>query len=177
MFLSILISILSLPPTLALAGEVYKWIDEKGIVYLTDDLYQVPERFRDGVERMIVPDRLDEPVQRSEKIPSPSAAEPESSSVTPPRPRSGFIPFEKFKHLTEGMTEAEVLSRIGPPTREVKDEVEIKGYYTPGGMVRRETLVKRYYYIGDPDLGERTTVIHFKNGVVTKIERIFPPTW
>ncbi len=176
-FISIFISILSLAPTLGLAGEVYKWIDEKGVVYLTDDLYHVPERFRDRVERIVVPDRYDEPVQPLEKVLSPSVAEPEGPPVTPPRPRSGFIPFEKFKHLTEGMSEAEVLSRVGPPTREVKDEVEVKGYYTPGGMVRRETLVKRYYYIGDPDLGERTTVIHFKNGVVTKIERIFPPTW
>lgn len=90
---------------------------------------------------------------------------------------SGFIPFDKFKYLTEGMSEAEVLSRFGPPTREMKDEIEVEGYFTRRGIIKREVQVKRFYYIGNPDLGERTTIIHFKNGIVQKIERIFPPTW
>ena len=169
--------IFSLLPTLVLGGEIYKWVDERGLLHFSDDLYQIPEKFRNQVQKIIVPDRVDEPVQPSEKIAPPSITEPDKPKVAPLRPPSGFIPFDKFIYLTEGMSEAEVLSRFGPPTREVKDEVEVKGYYTPGGMVRKETLVKRYYYIGDPDLGERTTIIHFKNGMVYKIERIFPPTW
>ncbi len=90
---------------------------------------------------------------------------------------SGFIPFDKFKYLTEGMTEAEVLSRFGPPTKEVSDEFEVEGYFIRMGGVKRIVQVKRYYYIGNPDLGERTTIIHFRNGIVQKIERIFPPKW
>jgi len=176
-FISISILVLFTTPALLLGGEVYKWVAERATVHLSDDLYQIPERFRGQVEKTIVPDRFDELVQASEKIPAPSIIEPEKPKVSPIRPPSGFIPFDKFKYLTEGMTEAEVLSRFGPPTQEVRDEIEVRGYYTQGGIVRRETLIKRYYYIGDPDLGERTTIIHFKNGVVYKIERIFPPTW
>jgi len=103
--------------------------------------------------------------------------EPEKPKVIQVKPPSGFIPFDKFKYLTEGMSEAEVLSRFGPPTKEVKDEIEVEGYFTRKGSIKREVLVKRYYYIGDPELGERTTIIHFKNGIVYKIERIFPSTW
>lgn len=103
--------------------------------------------------------------------------EPEKPKAAPLRPPSGFIPFNKFIYLTEGMSEAEVLSRVGPPTQVTKDEIEVEGYLTQKGILKREVLVKRYYYIGDPDLGERTTVIHFKNGIIHKIERIFPPTW
>lgn len=169
--------IFSLLPILAWGEEVYKWVDEGGVLHLSDDLNQIPERFRGKVDKIIVPDSINEPVQPSEKIVPPSVTEPEKPKVAPLKPPSGFIPFNKFIYLTEGMSEAEVLSRFGPPTQEVKDEVEVKGYSTPGGMVRKETLVKRYYYIGDPDLGERTTVIHFKSGIVYRIERIFPPTW
>jgi hypothetical protein len=75
------------------------------------------------------------------------------------------------------MTEAEVLSRLGPPTREVADETETRGGFSKSGFSKRKVLVKRYYYIGDYDLGERTTVIHLRNGTVQKIERVFPPTW
>jgi hypothetical protein len=169
--------IFSLLPNLVLGGEIYKWVDERGLIHLSDDLYQIPEKFRDQVQKIIVPDRVDEPVQPSEKIPVPSITEPEKPKVAPLRPPSGFIPFDKFIYLTEGMSEAEVLSRFGPPTQVVKDEIEVEGYFTQKGIVKREALVKRYYYIGDPDLGERTTIIHFKNGIVHKIERIFPPTW
>ncbi len=42
-------------------------------------------------------------------------------------PSPGYIPFERFKHVTKGMTEAEVLSRFGPPTRVEEDEVKSKG--------------------------------------------------
>jgi hypothetical protein len=175
----IFICCLALPwvPALALAEVVYKWVDEKGLIHLTDDLYKIPDKFRDQVQKIIVPDSVDEPVQPSEKTPVPSIAEPEKPKIAPLRPPSGFIPFNKFIYLTEGMSEAEVLSRVGPPTQVTKDEIEVEGYFTQKGILKREVLMKRYYYIGDPDLGERTTVIHFKNGVVTKIERIFPPTW
>ncbi len=168
---------LALVPAFASGEVVYKWVDEKGLIHLSDDLYQIPEKFRDQVQKIIVPDSVDEPVQPSEKSSVPFIAEPEKPKVAPVKPPSGFIPFNKFIYLTEGMSEAEVLSRVGPPTQVTKDEVEVEGYLTQKGILKREALVKRYYYIGDPDLGERTTVIHFKNGVVTKIERIFPPTW
>ncbi len=168
---------LLLVPALASAEVVYKWIDERGLIHLSDDFYSIPEKFRDQVQKIFVPDSVDEPMPPSEKTPVPSIAEPEKPRVTPARPPSGFIPFNKFIYLTEGMSEAEVLSRVGSPTQVTKDEIEVEGYLTQKGVLKREVLVKRYYYIGDPDLGERTTVIHFKNGVVTKIERIFPPTW
>ncbi|NWF93906.1 MAG: DUF4124 domain-containing protein [Syntrophaceae bacterium] len=175
--LSFFILILLIRSAFAWGGEVYKWVDERGTVHFDEDPYKVPEMFRDRVERIVVPDALDEPMKPLEETPPPSVAEAERPRVSPSPPPSGFVPFDKFKHITEGMSEAEVLSRLGPPTQEVRDEAEVKGYYTPGSMVKREVVIKRYYYIGDPDLGERTTVIHFKNGVVTKIERIFPPTW
>ena len=167
----------SLLPNLVSGEEVYKWVDERGLIHLSDDFYTIPEKFRGQVQKIIVPDSVDEPMPPSEKTPVPSIAEPEKPKVAPVRPPSGFIPFNKFIYLTEGMSEAEVLSRVGPPTQVTKDEIEVEGYFTQKGILKREVLVKRYYYIGDPDLGERTTVIHFKNGMVTKIERIFPPTW
>ena len=41
-------------------AEVYKWIDEKGIVHYTDDIMQVPEKDRPMTEEMGLPERKDE---------------------------------------------------------------------------------------------------------------------
>jgi hypothetical protein len=33
-------------------GEIYKWVDEKGVVHFTDDTSQIPEKYRDQMERL-----------------------------------------------------------------------------------------------------------------------------
>lgn len=33
-------------------AEVYKWVDEKGVVYFTDDITQVPEKYRSRAEKI-----------------------------------------------------------------------------------------------------------------------------
>ena len=35
-------------------GEVYKWVDEKGVTHFTDDMTQVPQRFQPKAERIEV---------------------------------------------------------------------------------------------------------------------------
>ncbi len=108
-------------------------------------------------------------------------------------PSPGYIPFDKFKYVTKGMTEAEVLSRFGPPTREEEGEIKSKGtvsggsvsgFVHPGGSIsgtvsggsyKGETVVvKRYYYIGDRSKGEQTRIITFEKGKVVYYESIAP---
>jgi len=108
-------------------------------------------------------------------------------------PSPGYIPFEKFKHVTKGMTEAEVLSRFGPPTREERDEVKssgtisggtVSGHVSPGGSVSgsvsggtftgETVVVKKYYYIGDRSKGEQTRIIIFEKGKVIDYKSISP---
>jgi hypothetical protein len=107
-------------------------------------------------------------------------------------PSPGYIPFEKFKYATKGMTEAEVLSRFGPPTRLEEDEVKSKGTVSggtvsgfvslsgsvsgtvSGGSFRGEAIVvKKYYYIGDRSKGEQTRVIIFEKGRVVNYQTIY----
>ena len=33
-------------------AEVYRWVDDKGVVHFTDDIIQVPEKYRPKAERM-----------------------------------------------------------------------------------------------------------------------------
>ena len=42
--------------TLAFSQEVYRWVDEKGTIHLTDDLGQVPEKYRGRIQRELPPD-------------------------------------------------------------------------------------------------------------------------
>jgi chromosome segregation ATPase len=37
-------------------AQVYKWADEKGVTYFTDDITQVPEKYRPRAERIEVPE-------------------------------------------------------------------------------------------------------------------------
>lgn len=70
--------------------------------------------------------------------------------------RAQAIPYDVNMHLKTGMTEAEILQRCGPPTKEDIDDA-VSG-------------TKRYSYIGKKD--EKITVIYFKRGKVYKIDRI-----
>ena len=184
-------------------GEIYKWVDEKGTVHFTEDPEIIPERYRENVksrtteedlmspeERMKVKreregqergERSKKEIPKTTETPKPVRRTESESADSGPSP--GYIPFEKFKHVTEGMTEAEVLSRLGSPTREEEDEVKSKGKITghvsSGGSLSarhkgEEYVVKRYYYIGDRSKGEQTRVITFEKGRVVSYSSISP---
>ena len=37
-------------------AEVYRWVDDKGVVYFTDDITLIPEKYRPKAERMGLPE-------------------------------------------------------------------------------------------------------------------------
>ena len=39
------------------AGEIFRWVDENGVVHFTDNLHNIPENNRAGSERIKTPDR------------------------------------------------------------------------------------------------------------------------
>lgn len=41
-------------------AEVYKWVDEKGVVFFTDDITQVPEKYRPKAEKIGLPEGKEE---------------------------------------------------------------------------------------------------------------------
>jgi hypothetical protein len=50
-------------------AEVYKWVDEKGVVYFTDDIMQVPEKYRPKSERIGLPEGKEETKVEGESTP------------------------------------------------------------------------------------------------------------
>jgi len=64
--------------TPALAAEYYRWVDENGVLHITDNLHNVPEKQRGKAKRLTSSE-------------SPRAAEPE----TKPAPRKASIPMER----------------------------------------------------------------------------------
>ena len=203
-------------------AEIYKWVDEKGTVHFTEDPATIPERHKEKVESRATEEdsmtmeekirarrqyerelndrkrtekneaelrRLGEQPKRIQK----RKEEAKETSDTPSAPSPGYIPFEKFKYITKGMAEAEVLGRLGPPTREEEGEAKsrgtvsggtVSGFVSPGGSVSGtvsggsysgETIVvKRFYYIGDRSKGEQTRIITFERGKVVSYSSITP---
>jgi hypothetical protein len=41
-------------------AQVYKWVDEKGVTYFTDDITQIPGKYRSKAERIGVPEEKQE---------------------------------------------------------------------------------------------------------------------
>jgi hypothetical protein len=64
--------------TLAFGQEVYRWVDEKGTVHFTDDLGQIPEKYRGQFQRERPPEEPP-PAQPSppQSIQGPKSAEGE----------------------------------------------------------------------------------------------------
>ncbi len=73
--LLILMGLTFLSFSMAFGQEVYKWVDERGTVHFTDDLGQVPEKYR---TRIIKEKPLGEPDS------SPTTSPP---SMIPPKPK------------------------------------------------------------------------------------------
>lgn len=67
------------------AAEYYRWVDEKGVLHITDNLHNVPPKQRDGANR----------IQARE---SPRVAEPEYKAP-PPAPRKASVPIEKHGNI------------------------------------------------------------------------------
>ena len=63
------------------AAEYYRWIDENGVLHITDNLHNVPAKQREGADR----------IQTRE---TPRVPDPEIKPV-PPAPLRASVPFEK----------------------------------------------------------------------------------
>lgn len=50
-------------------AEIFKWVDEKGVVHFTDDILQVPEKYRSEVKKMELPERIEETKAEEESTP------------------------------------------------------------------------------------------------------------
>jgi clan AA aspartic protease (TIGR02281 family) len=69
-------------PLRAIAADIYRWVDEKGIVHFTDNPHNIPEKFRAGTNR----------IKAKESAPDPRALKslsPDKASV--PMQRKGDI--------------------------------------------------------------------------------------
>ena len=71
-----------LPITPACAAEYFRWVDEKGVTHITDNLHNVPPKQREKVNRMATPE-------------NPRTVEPPAK----PPPRKASIPIEKHGHV------------------------------------------------------------------------------
>ena len=161
----------------------YRWTDETGHLYITDDWAKVPERFRHDAETLELPplpvvtsppdeERKPEP-QRTPLPPQTTPEEKELESDNADRiPREPYvykeIPFYEFMHIRVGMDEAEVLSRLGFPSLITPSD------YFYGDRGRYRSRIIRLIYLGNRDLGQKTTIIEIQDGRVVHIERIFP---
>lgn len=94
-----LLILLLFGPALSGYGEIYKWVDEQGTVHFTDDLSNIPERYREDAETRKPTKETSTPQPREiSESPSPLSRKPAEAE--------GFEVELKRKHET---WEAEVL--------------------------------------------------------------------
>ena len=75
MGLLILMGLTFLSFSLAFGQEVYRWVDEQGTVHFTDDLGQVPEKYRDKIQKKEPPKEppITQPIPPQPAPPQPLA--------------------------------------------------------------------------------------------------------
>jgi hypothetical protein len=78
MGLLILMGLTFLSFSLAFGQEVYRWVDEQGTVHFTDDLGQVPEKYRDKIQKKEPPKEppITQPIPPQPTPPQPAPSQP-----------------------------------------------------------------------------------------------------
>jgi hypothetical protein len=97
----IVIAALLLFASAAFGQEVYRWVDEQGIIHFTDDLGQVPEKYQDQVQKKKLP----------KEPPLTRPAPPQPSSPQPPTPPAGPAGTEVEKRSGTPFRQKDILGR------------------------------------------------------------------
>src|SRR3972149_4088095 len=63
-------------------GEMYKWVDEKGTVHFTDDIANIPEKYRQDIETRKPLQETSAPQPQETPKPSPPQKITESEGIT-----------------------------------------------------------------------------------------------
>lgn len=171
-------------------AEVYKWIDKEGNVHYGDT---PPANVRPKTVNVVPPvsgqaKTGQEPAQAEQKAAAAAPAVPPIQvTINPPAPESApppsvrGLPFDVFIMLRQGMTEAELLQRAGPPDYMSVDgsvgnivSARRVGPPGPGKSPRVETFsnmeLKNFYYyptVSDPF----TTVVTLTGGRISEMQR------
>ena len=74
-------------------GEMYKWVDERGAVHFTDDVSNIPEKYRGDAETRKSPKETPTPPPRETVQPSIPPKDTEHEGVTVDLVRSGEVSF------------------------------------------------------------------------------------
>jgi len=74
-------------------GEMYKWVDEKGAVHFTDDLSNIPEKYREETETRKPPKESSTPKPQEKSNPSLPQEVSEPEGFTVDLVRSGEVSF------------------------------------------------------------------------------------
>ena len=74
-------------------GEMYKWVDEKGTVHFTDDLLNIPEKYRENAETRKPPKETSTPRPQEKPQPLLSEKVPEPDGISVDLVRSGEVSF------------------------------------------------------------------------------------
>ena len=161
----------------------YKWTDEAGNLFLTDDPTKIPERYRGDAEILELPPLSEvksEGEQKQESVvdesPPPVPAIPrgdrreieEQRQISRDPYTYKEVPFDQFIRITVGMDEAEVLSRLGFPTLITPSD------YFYGDRARYRSRIIRFIYLGERAQNQKTSIVEIRDGKVINTERIFP---
>lgn len=103
MGLLILMGLTFISFSLAFGQEVYRWVDEQGTVHFTDDLGQVPEKYRDKIQKKGPP--------KEPPITQPIPPQPAPPQPTPPQPLAPPTGMEVEKGFGATPRQKDILGR------------------------------------------------------------------
>jgi hypothetical protein len=99
----IFIAALLLFSSAAFGQEVYRWVDEQGTVHFTDDLGQVPEKYREKIQKKKPP--------KEPPFTQPTPPQPVTPQSTPPQPLTPRVGMEVEKGPGAPPRQKDILGR------------------------------------------------------------------
>lgn len=140
----------------AFAAELYKWVDEKGVVTYGE---KPPANTR-AIPVNTLPGAIVE--SSGQPVAKPNSEKRGGATpVAPPGPPSAAargMEFDVYIRLQRGMTEGELLQRAGKPDHESVESIQ-------------RLVVKTYYYFPTAS-NPYTTVVTLRGGRIQEVDRV-----
>lgn len=131
------------------AGEIYKWVDEKGTVHFTEDPATIPEKYREKAKgRGMGEDST--PVREQIRSRQGREGAPEQGIMIAPKNR---FTKDEFERLIIGSTREYIMNTFGNPSSVQSSSSRGNEYwYYKGGIggIIRDPVTKTVFLVYDP---------------------------
>jgi len=148
-------------PTFLFAGEIYRWTDEKGVIYFTDDFSKIPPQYQNQLEKREVKEEVYEIDKKQTILEKPSM----TLQGKPDRAKQDSEMYERkieSKKAIEGKI-AMLEEEMRAAEERIKQLKETEEYQHSVTRYRYDNRVRDYVPVGEPPSERERLQLRIRN--------------